>query len=68
MRTSGDLYLAACAPEQKTRGLQWVRSMGMAMINSQQMDAICDAYGPCQTIGSILKPVFLPISTYSLCL
>ena len=36
--------------------------------DGQQIATICDDHGPCQTIRSILKPVFLPILTYLLCL
>ena len=32
--------------------------------DGQQIDAICDAHGPCKMIQSILKPFFLPIWTY----
>ena len=36
--------------------------------DGQQTAAICETHGTCRTFLSLLKSVFLPISTYSLCL
>ena len=65
--TSDDLYQATYACEQKTRGLQYsaVGTVNGCGYDDQQVDAIYDAHGPCQTIRSTLKPVFLPISSYN---
>ena len=51
------LYQASCVHEHTARGLEWVLSMGVAMI-CQLEDAICDTHGHHQTIQRILKRVF----------
>ena len=49
----------------------WPAVVGMVNgrgYDGQWIDAFCDTHRPCQMIRRILKPVFLPILTYLLCL
>ena len=69
MRMSDDLYLATCAHEQKIRGLAAVGMVNGRGYDGRQIDAICEAHGPCfKQFEAYLSQFFTDFDLYSLCL
>ena len=50
------IWWSSCVCEQKTHGLQWARSMGVAIMAKKKM-LFCEAHGLCWTIWSTLTSV-----------